>query len=692
MLPTLVLALSLTFEQIFAAAPPWGAQPERLMWSPGGTSFLYVLPSQDTAQPQPVLQYDRRTGQSRVLIDPARYGPHAGTPSLVSWSPDGLHVAFSERGTLYVRDMTTGLDRTVAQDAGDALWSPRGDAVAYTHKANLFVAYLESKLRTLQLTQDGAPDAVLNGELDWVYPEELGTAHGFAWSPSGRFVAYLHMDERAVTNFPIVSFAAADGAVRYQRYPLAGELNPRVVLHAIDVQTLHDRVLYDAGARDEYLPAFAWTPVSDTLNAEVLDRAQQHLRVIAWANPAAALRTIYEEQSRSWTDVIPLPVRLRDGSSLWILDRDDSKGLYLLEGGNFRRLGGTATVFQLHGVDERAGIAYVSAAYPTRRDRSLLAVPLSGAPLRNLTVQPGQHAVSLSPAFDAFVDTRSTLNDPPQTEVVAMNGGPVTVIAARSDALRDELLPVRMLQVDSRYGPLDAYMIQPPGFDPQKKYPVIVYAYGGPEAPTTADSFGGMRGLYHQMLAQAGFIVFSIDGPASQVGSSRHVRLLYHNFGPGSLLGQEIGAQYLRSLPYVDGARIGIWGWSFGGYETLYALTHASSFKAGAAGSPVTDWHFYDSIYTERYMGLPQAQPSAYDASSDTLAAGALHGDLLVNHGTADDNVHMANSIAFLRAAAAAGKTNVDFYAYEGQLHHFSSLADWRHIYEHMLQWWERHL
>jgi dipeptidyl-peptidase-4 len=201
-----------------------------------------------------------------------------------------------------------------------------------------------------------------------------------------------------------------------------------------------------------------------------------------------------------------------------------------------------------------------------------------------------------------------------------------------------------------------------------------------------------MRGLYHQMPARKGFIVFSLDGPASQVDNSANVRLLYHNFGQGSLLGQRIAVEYLRSLPYVDASRIGIWGWSFGGYETTYALTHTSLFKAGVAGAPVTDWHLYDSIYTERYMGRPQDDPNAYDTNSSALAAANLQGHLLIVHGTSDDNVHMANSITFLQNAIESDKTQVDFMAYPRQRHGFSQLADWRAVYQRMMDWWVEHL
>jgi dipeptidyl-peptidase-4 len=462
----------------------------------------------------------------------------------------------------------------------------------------------------------------------------------------------------------------------------------------LDSASGRDTMVYNAATHDEYLPFFAWKPGSSELIAELLDRAQRHLRVVAWNDLGTAPRTILQQSGDKWIDDVALPQWLPNNESLWILDRAKTPGLFL------RRSNGTLTrltspdfrVFELAAYDARRHVAFVTAAYPTRRDRALLAVPLSGGSPVNLTPDAGSHLVTVAPNATAFLDTHSTLNDPPQTDLVSAAGKTAATIAPRNWILAQQLLPSEMISVDSRYGKLDAVMLRPPAFDPAKKYPVVIYVYGGPGLPTTANTFGNMRGLYHQMLAREGFIVFTLDGPASQVDNSANVRLLYHNFGPGSLLGQRIAVDYLRSLPYVDPARIGIWGWSFGGYETTYALTHTDLFRAGVAGAPVTDWHLYDTIYTERYMGRPQDDPNAYDESSSALAAQHLHGNLLIVHGTSDDNVHMANTITFLQDAIAADQTHVDLMVFPRQRHGFSQLADLRAVYERMLQWWSAHL
>ncbi|HET9392164.1 MAG TPA: DPP IV N-terminal domain-containing protein [Candidatus Rubrimentiphilum sp.] len=682
----------LTLDSVFGATPPWGWQPSRITWAPDGTSFLYVLQSQDPFRPVPIHQYDTRTNQDRVLIDTKAFGTSA-TPGSLVWSPDSRSLAFTVRGALYVRDMATNTDRLIDRRVSDPQWSPRGGAIAYVKSADLYVATLAAKISIRRMTRGGSEDHILNGGLDWVYPEELSTSHGFAWSPDGKSIAYMQMDERPVTDFPIVDFLANDNAVSTEKYPLAGEKNPRVKLRVVQLANGADSLIYDAGAQDEYLPFIGWRPNSSQLVYELLDRGQTHLRVMV-RNAGGSEQALYSQSDPKWVDDVDLPAWLPDGRTLWILDRDGTSGLYLRDtAGNLKRLTGTYRSDSLLQADPNGSAAYITAAYPTRRDRALLAVPINGGDVVNLTPAPGSHSVSLAPGGALFVDAHSTLNDPPQTDLVATADRSVhSTLAARNESLRQDVLPVEMLTVESQFGPLDATMIKPPHFDPSHKYPVIVYVYGGPAAPTTANTFGDQRALYHRLLAQSGFVVFSIDGPASQVDSDANVRLLYHNFGPGSLMGQEIGARYLSSLPYVDPKRIGIWGWSFGGYETAYALTHSGLFKAGAAVAPVTDWHFYDTIYTERYMGKPQDDFKAYDASSVLPAAANLHGDLLISHGTSDDNVHMANSISLMQTFIDADRTNVDFMVYPRRTHSIAGLAQRRHLYGHMLQWWLAHL
>jgi dipeptidyl-peptidase-4 len=671
----------ITIDSVFAKEPPWGRMIDRVSWSPDGRRFLYVARSQDPNENLALLVYDVDTGTTRVWL---RSKTFAKTPEVAGWSPDGKRLALLAAGDLYTAGAVNPQPRKIAQDVDEAQWAPHANELAYSHDANLYVASIGHGITIRRLTRGGIRDTLLNGSLDWVYPEELGIDRAFRWSPDGSEIAYLTMDERRVTNFPIVDFLTADNRVAHERYPLAGEANPRVTLRVVDASTATGRLIYDAAARDEYLANFDWVPHRELLEAELLDRQQRTMRVELWRGARGAPAQLYRQTSASWVDVQPLPFWISGGRSIWLLDRGRTAGVYVRgAGGSFRKLSGEYRASEIYGV-AKEGTVYISAAYPTRRDQSLLALSLQGT-LRNLTPEPGWHQSVPSPTLNLFVDRYSRRNDPPRMDLGEIPSGRRKNLVAENAPLKAALLPARMLEVPSAYGPLDAFEIDPPGFDPAKKWPVVMYVYGGPDAPTTADRFGS---LYDQLLAREGFIVFSIDGPASQVDSDDNVRLLFHNFGPGSLIGQEIGARYLDSMAYVDSRRVGIWGWSFGGYETCYALTHSTLFAAGAAVAPVTDWHLYDTIYTERYMGLPAQNHAAYEKSSVLRAAGHLNGPLLIQHGTSDDNVHMANTMQLLQHFILAHETRVQFYPYPRKTHSISGLPQQRSVFARMLAFW----
>ncbi len=685
---------ALTPAQAFGKEPPWGRQPAAISWSHGGRRFTYVLPSQDPSEHLPLMLRSLSGASATLLLQPDRFGKHGATPYNAGWSPHDRRLAIEAGGMLYVYTFADHTLKKIAAAASDPQWSPNGDAIAFAKKSNLYVAYFGAKTGVVEITHGGSGNAILDGQLDWVYPEELGIVHGFRWSPDGSKIAYLRLDERKVTRFPLTDFLPKNGRVNYQRYPLAGEKNPKASLHVIDLATKVDRVLYNAAPKDRYIAAFAWRPKSDDIIAEILNRREQWLRVDALPADGSAPQTLYRRSSPSWVDVIALPTWLPDGSSLWVLDRDNLRSLYLRSsGGALRRLTGDFNLGSeyatngLVAVGKNGAHAWVYADYPTRRNRALLEIDLQNGTLTNLTPKRGVHRIAFAAATHAFVDTYSSMNRVPEVTLNAPTAPP-QIFAAPDAALQSQLLPVHRFEVASKYGPLDAWMIRPPHFDPHRKYPVVVYVYGGPAAPTTTNGFGYTMELMHDLLAQEGIIVFSIDGPASQIDNDAHVRLLLHNFGPGSLLGQRIGARYLASLPYVDAKRIGIWGWSFGGYETIYALEHSKRFVAGLAVAPVTDWHLYDTIYTERYMGLPQKHPHAYDRSSNLLDVAHLNGPLQIMHGTSDDNVHMANTVAFLQKTILAGLTDVNVMLFPRKTHSIAGLMQRRTLWERMLIYW----
>ncbi|GAC1546968.1 MAG: S9 family peptidase [Candidatus Velthaea sp.] len=677
----------LRIDEIFAPEPLLGRLPARITWSPDGSRFLYTLPG-GGSEPVDTHVYNVRTRRDAVFFRARAEGKGARPIAEFVWSPRSSKLAFLDAGSLFVVNADGTGRKKIAAGADDPQWSPDGSRVAYVHANDIF-AVRSGGGGAVRYSRDGTDDAA-NGEPDWVYSEELGMRHAFRWSPDGGHIAYLHVDQRPIAPFPIVDFLKPENAASTQRYPLAGSKNSIVTLR-VGSPGGTSRTLYSTKAADDYIASIAWTPRGNPA-AQILDRPQKRLRYIEFAGSP---KTLLSESDAKWVEFTGDPKWLKDKHRfLFTSERSGQLALYLADvrGGPPIRLTRGYRVEAIEGVDEARQVAYVSAAWPTRRDETMLAIPLGGGVPHALASGACSHVFNLAPDARSYIRIDSTIDTPPSYFVGATTGGTPRPFARAKPVVDRGFGKTELLQVDSKLGKLDAWMIVPPDFDPSKTYPVVMNVYGGPASPTTRNAWDGTTYLYHQILAQHGFIVFSIDGPGSQIDTTAAVRTLYHNLGPGSLAGQLAGVDYLKTLPYVDARRIGIWGWSFGGYETTYALTHAPGvWKTGVAVAPVTDWKFYDSIYTERYMGTPQANPKVYAQSSVTAKAGALQGHLLISHGTSDDNVHLANTVSLIEALILKGK-QVDMMVYPRKSHGITGIPQRRHLFTHMLDYWEQNL
>lgn len=681
------VAAPLQIREIFAREPLIGRAPASITWAPDGSRFLYTLPGGE-AGPLDTHLYDVRRQHDRIFFRAAAEGKGARPAPEFVWSPDSRRLAYLDAGDLWVVAADGSGRMRLAAAADDPQWSPDSTRVAYVHDGDVY-AVRPGGGRSTRYSFDGSA-TTLNGDPDWVYSEELDMHHAYRWSPDGTQIAYLRFDQRPIVPFPIVDFLDPVNTVETQRYPLAGGRNSIVSLRVASAGGA-TRTLYSTKRNDDYLASVGWMPGGFVV-ANILDRAQKQLRYVAFTG--SRIVSLAAERDTRWIDFRGAPTWLRDKQHyLFISDRDGASALYR---GDVRshqavQLTRGLTVTALAGIDEQRHVAYVDAAFPSRRDSTVLMVPLAGGRAQPLARGHGTHVFSFAPNGRDFVRSDSAFGVPPAFAVGSTRSRSESAFVRTSLAGR-RFGRCALMQIDSQFGKLDAWMIKPPDFDPAKRYPVITYVYGGPAAPTTTDSWDGATYLFHQALAQRGFIVFSVDGPGSQIDSARAVRRLYHRLGPASLAGQLAGITYLRGQSYVDSTRIGLWGWSFGGYETAYALTHAPRlWKVGVAVAPVTDWRYYDTIYTERYMGTPQQNPAAYRESSVVARAAALGGRLLLLHGTADDNVHLANSVALVQAFVRSGK-QVDFMVYPRKAHGISGIPQQRHLFNHMLEYWQAHL
>jgi len=474
----------------------------------------------------------------------------------------------------------------------------------------------------------------------------------------------LQMYERKVAQYPLVDFSSPAGEDEEERYPPAGGGNPIVRVFVAPVGGGEARAMDTGEDTDIYIARVNWLTDAKHLAIQRLNRKQTDLDLLIADTANGQTRSVLNETDPYWINVSNDLRFLKDGKRfLWSSERSGYRHLYLydLEGKELAQLTkGEWEVSAVDAVDEAKGLVYFTGTAKSPMERHLYRVSFDGSAISRITIHNGTHSVNMAPDCAAFVDTYSDVTTPPRQDIARADGSLLRPINENKVAeLADyHLSTSQFLTVKSHDGTLlNAVMIKPPDFDASKKYPVLVYTYGGPHAQVVLNAWGGNTALWHQSMAEKGYIIFSLDNRGSAGRGHVFEEPIHYRLGAQELSDQLDGVTYLKSLPYVDAGRIGIWGWSYGGHMTLHAMFEAGmDFKAGFAGGPVTDWHFYDSIYTERYLGLLPEKEKEYRASSPIDKAAGLKGKLLIAHGTGDDNVHFANTLSLINDLIEQGK------------------------------------
>ena len=588
------------------------------------------------------------------------------------WSADRTALVFELGNDLYhyglAANQVRRLTRTPEREE-EVSFSPDGLMVAFVRGHDLYVVDVEHR-REHALTTDGS-ETIRNGLLDWVYQEEIygrNNFRGYWWSPNSTRLAYLQLDDTTVPTYTVLDHIPYRPEVENWDYPKAGDSNPAVRLGIVRSAGGNTRWVETA----QYAPSqplvvdVGWSPDSQNVVFQVQDREQTWLDLnVASVDTGVAIR-ILRETTGAWVNVNGPPTWLEDGSFLWLSERSGWQHLYQyqhqdqLDGTLSRQItDGEWEVRQLHGVDEANGWIYFSGTERSHIGSDVYRVRLDGSGLTRLSETAGTHRAQFDPSFTRFIDTWSDIATPPQIRLHAADGAELRVIDGNAVPVLDDfrLAAPEFIQVPNRDGFLmEALLIKPPDFDPSRRYPVYEHVYGGPHAPRVRNAWLGRTGLFWQLLAERGIIVWVLDNSTASGKGAVSTWPLYKNFGDLELSDLEDGIAWLKRQPYVDANRIGIEGWSYGGFMVSYALTHSQSWALGIAGGPVTDWRNYDTIYTERYMLMPQNNPDGYEKSSPRFAAADLHGTLLLIHGTMDENVHMQNTLQFAYELQKAGK------------------------------------
>jgi dipeptidyl-peptidase-4 len=672
---------ALTVERIYSQPSLSGRLTRGLVWTPDGKRLSYFETKGSPKEAKTELwEMDAASGERRLLVasdklesilpaEPSKPTQATGlgrrAPSQYQWAPDGAGILFQGPAALAWLDMKSQTERTLVSGKAtlaDPKISPDGRNVSFVRDHNVWLVNLADG-KEHAITQGGTEE-VRKGELDWVYPEELEIKTAYWWSPDSSAIAYLEMDERKVSQYPMVDFSSPSGEAEMERYPTAGGANPIVRVFVASLKGGEPRAMDTGAETDIYIPRVNWLTDSKHLAIQRLNRTQTTLDLLIAEATTGETRAALTENDPNWINVSDDLYFLKDGKRfLWSSERSGYRHLYLydLEGKQLAQLTkGEWEISAVDAIDESKGLVYFSAAEKSPLERCLYRIAFDGTGFTRLTKDEGTHAPVFAPNAAAFYDTYSNTTRPPRQDLCRADGSHIAAINENKVAeLADyHLSPVEFLSVKSRDGvQLNASIIKPPDFNPQKKYPVLVYTYGGPHAQVVRNGWGGANFLWHQLMAQKGYIIFSLDNRGSAGRGHAFEAPLHFRMGAQELSDQRDGVKYLRSLSYVDANRIGIWGWSYGGHMTLHAMFEAGDdFKVGFAGGPVTDWRYYDTIYTERYLGLPQKNEKGYQDSSPVKYAGQLKGRLLIAHGTGDDNVHYANTLAVINDLIDAGK------------------------------------
>jgi dipeptidyl-peptidase-4 len=602
----------------------------------------------------------------------------------------------SSLGKYYIFDTKTKQVTLVAEEKiQEPTFSPDGSKIAYGYKNNLFVKDLSSG-KTTQMTFDGEKNKIINGITDWVYEEEFGFVRAFEWNASSNAIAFIRFDETKVPEFSMDVYGSALYPTQdVFKYPKAGEPNAIVSLHLYHFKTNKvSEVKVNKSYSDFYIPRIKWTNNPEILSAHYLNRHQNELDLwlIDAKNNTATL--VLEEQDKAYVDVTDDLTFLQDNSFIWTSEKDGNNHIYHYskDGDLLNQVTkGNWEVTSYYGYDEKNDKIFYQSTENGSINRDVYSIKLNGRDKERLTKSEGTSRASFSADFSYFINSFSNATTPPEYTLNDAKSGKLIKSIQDNDKLSDKLLDYKTSKkefstIHVNGNDLNMWMIKPADFDASKEYPLFMYQYSGPGSQSVSNSWNGANDYWYQYLAQKGYIVACVDGRGTGYKGAAFKKVTQKELGKYEVEDQIEAAKQLGKLPYIDASRIGIWGWSYGGFMSSNALFKGNDvFSMAIAVAPVTSWRFYDSVYTERYMTTPQENPSGYDDNSPINHVDKLQGDFLLIHGTADDNVHVQNTMRMVEALVQANKQfewmiypdkNHGIYGGNTRLHLYTKMSD----------------
>lgn len=545
-------------------------------------------------------------------------------------------------------------------------FSPDGKKIAFARENNLYVYDITTK-EIVALTNDGKKNSIINGITDWVYEEEFAFVRAFDWSKDSKKVAYIRFDESQVPEFSMSIFKKdLYPTVETFKYPKAGEKNSEVSLHIYDVASKGTQKVNLSQYSDFYIARMQWTNEANVLSAQVLNRHQDNLDMLFVDGNSGATKVVLNEKDKAYVDVTDNLTFLKDNSFIWTSEKDGFNHIYLYDKtGKLKNqvTKGNWEVTNYYGFDEKNNTVFYQSVENGSINRDVYSINLNGKNKVRLSKSTGTNAATFSPNFQYFINTFSSATQPTTYTLNEAKKGVQVQVIENNEVLASKLkgynLPAKEFFVlkTAKGNELNAWILKPKDFDPTKKYPVFMYQYSGPGSQQVNNDWNSNDDYWFQMLAQQGYIIACVDGRGTGFKGAAFKKVTQKELGKYEVEDQIDAAKVIGNYPFVDKSRIGIWGWSYGGFMASNCiLKGADVFKMAIAVAPVTNWRFYDSIYTERYMQTPQENASGYDENSPINHVNKLKGKYLLIHGSGDDNVHVQNSMQMMEALIQANK------------------------------------
>ena len=714
-------AKDLTIERIFSSPSLSGVPMRSVEFSPNGSRVTFLQGKTENKDQFDLWEYHIESNKKQMLVDSKVLLPNGEQLSAeekarrerqrtasfsgiieYSWSKDNAQILFPLSGNLYVYNILTKDVKQITDSDDfdtDSRFSPKGNFVSFIRNQDIYTVDLHNDKET-QLTFDGK-DTTKNGMAEFVAQEEMDRDTGYWWSPDEKHIAYVQVDESPVAITQRYEINAESIEIVNQRYPYTGEPNVVVKLAILNLADNNSQWIDLGKNTDIYITRVDWAN-KETLSYQLMSRNQQYLS-LNFAQLNGDTKIALEETSNTWLNLHDDLHFLKDNTFIWASERDGFKHLYHYNN-NGKLLNqltsGSWVVDEIHGIDESLGKIYYTANTESAIEKQLYSQSINNISQHSkITSQSGWHSISMDDTAHYYIDNMSSTDNPGSSNLYNIKGELLTVLNDNNITKDHPYYPYLDSHIKPRFGQLKTAdgqalhysIMMPKGFDPNKKYPVFHFTYGGPHAQVVTNSWGKTM---FQYMAQQGFIVFALDNRGSARRGLKFESALYKHMGGVEIEDQLVGVEYLKSLDYVDADKIGIFGWSYGGFMTLKAMTHKSSadtFAIGVAVAPVTDYKLYDTFYTERYMSTPQLNAEGYKTTAVFDDVENIKNPLLVIHGMADDNVLFTNSTKLFKAMQDAGIL-FDSMIYPGAKHGIRGKQSQIHVWKTISQYFIKHL